>query len=447
MVPSLLLLLVPNEPILVKIEPNKVIRRNLTDFFGINVNALRDNDANRPEALPLRLALQDLSPRWLRYPGGEKSDFLRWSMPPYDRPRPTAIGGYKDIPGEKLDFDAFLTHVTDLKVTPLVVVGCDSEKRSSIPFETYFQDAVALVRYAKEKGDLITYWEIGNENWHNQSGTPAEIARWVETFSEAMKKVNPRIKVGASGNSSDWWSRFLPLAADHLDFVTVSQYTGWEWKGYERFVSSPPPELIPDVRATVAAVRSYIPESRRSSFEVVVTEMNTKDYSEGGWQDANDIKHALVTFTSLGEMAKLPEVRSALVWNTRWIKDDEASRSMFYALDSQNRPLATGQALRLWASNSLPWLVNSSTPGSSVTSFASRSTDGSLVNVWLVNRTFSNQMVRIDLPGSGLRLISADEMREVGDGVVETRGIGLPRSPSRVTLSPLSASVWRFGRS
>ncbi len=35
-------------------------------------------------------ALRDMGALWLRYPGGEKSDYYLWAHPPHARPRPAS---------------------------------------------------------------------------------------------------------------------------------------------------------------------------------------------------------------------------------------------------------------------------------------------------------------------------------------------------------------------
>jgi alpha-L-arabinofuranosidase len=58
--------------------------------IGINVNFLLDDDANRTSALQsLAQALRMAGVKYLRYPGGEKSDGYLWSVPPYTSSIPT----------------------------------------------------------------------------------------------------------------------------------------------------------------------------------------------------------------------------------------------------------------------------------------------------------------------------------------------------------------------
>src|SRR5262245_33726185 len=57
---------------------------------GINLDFLVDDDRNRPYAVQtLAQALKATGAKYLRYPGGEKSDNYLWSVPPYASSIPT----------------------------------------------------------------------------------------------------------------------------------------------------------------------------------------------------------------------------------------------------------------------------------------------------------------------------------------------------------------------
>ena len=125
--------------------------------------------------------------------------------------------------------------------------------------------AAAWVRYAnKVKKYGVKYWEIGNENWNNDNGTPEEMARMVTALSHAMKAVDPTTKIGASGNSANWWKRFLPGAVSSLDFLALSVYNCWDWKGYDHFVSHPNENTVRDVDVALATIGRDVPAADRA---------------------------------------------------------------------------------------------------------------------------------------------------------------------------------------
>lgn len=385
-------------PCVITVHADRVIRADADQFFGIDLNYIRDRDSNRPDARPLEVALREMGVRWLRFPGGEKSNYHLWSEPPYEKPAPQSLGWYAIPKGDRMNFDQYIDLCRRVKVEPYVVVGYESEERTGLTEQKWLDTATAWVRYAKSKGDRVRYWEVGNENWNGHKGTPTEMARIVCEFATAMKKVDPSILIGASGDNEAWWKDFLPIAAPSIDFLTVSEYTGWEWKSYDRFLNNP--ELGGIAKTAVAAIDKYAPPSDRPRLQVIVAETNTIDYSKEPWPDSNDLGHALVTFDTLGHLLAEPRIRAAMVWTTRWMDDADAPKSQYYALGSRNELMPTGQALRIWGAFVEPLLV--AVEGSNMTTegFAARSKNGRSMTVWLMNRGKTPQDVRLSVEGA-----------------------------------------------
>ena len=358
-----------------------------TEFVGVNLNYIRDADANRPVgARPLDAALKDMGARWLRYPGGEKSDFYLWAQPPYDRPHPVSLGYYGTVAGQRMDFDEYIAHCRAVHAEPYVVAGYDTEKRTGRTEAQWIESAAAWVRYANVKKKYgVRYWEIGNENWNNGKGTPEEMAGIVTRFSHAMKAVDPTIQVGASGSGEHWWAAFLPKAAPALDFLSLSLYNCWGWKGYDHFVQNPAEDTIGDVETALKAIDQDAPPADRERLKVIVAETNSKDYSEGGWPGTNTLGHTLVTFDTLGRVMAQPRVLAAMVWTTRWMDDREAKNSQWYALGPDNETLSTGRAVALWGSAQSEMVAVTGGDGA-LSGYATRSPDGRTLTVWVLNR-------------------------------------------------------------
>lgn len=332
------------QPLVLTVDASRVLRSGANHVVGINLNYLRDADANRPQARPLKEALADLGVRWLRYPGGEKSDFYLWSQPPYDKPNPTSLGWYKTVEGVPLDFDEYVRCARAVGAEPYVVVGYDTEQRTGRNKQQWIENAVSWVNYANRvKQYDIKYWEIGNENWHNGTAKAAEMASIVVEFSRAMKAVDPTIRIGSSGNNPGWWSQFLPVAAPALDFISMSLYNAWNWKSYDYFVQHPNVDLIADARSASAVIEKHAPAADRARLKLIVVETNSKDFSEKGWPSDNTLGHAIVTFETLGRLMQQERVASAMIWTTRWVKDAEALKSQWYALGANNEILPPGK--------------------------------------------------------------------------------------------------------
>ena len=331
------------------VNPGVVLRTGADRVVGINLNYIRDHDENRQVgARPISDALKEMGCRWLRYPGGEKSDFHLWSTPPYQKPQPISLGWYKQPAGKRIDFDHYIELAKKVGATPYVVVAYDSEKRTGTTKDTFLENAVSLLQYANQiKKYGVQYWEIGNENWHNETGSAEELAEVVMEFSAAMKMVDPSIKIGASGSNQQWWTPFLQKAAPSIDFVSLSLYNAWEWGGYDYYPSHPENDLIRPVNQTLHAIDA-LPEEHRKRLRVIVAETNSKDYSQNGWTSENSIGHAVVTFDTLGRLILNDRVTSGMLWTTRWMSDEDAANSIWYGLDPKNNIMPSGRAVAIW---------------------------------------------------------------------------------------------------
>ena len=178
--------------------------------------------------------LKSAGVQMLRYPGGSYADIYHWR----DH---TAPGGYV-APGT--DFDTFMAAVRRVGAQPMIIANYGT----GTP-----QEAADWVRSANVvKGYGAKYWTIGNENYGNghygaaweadnhADKSPAEYAANVVAYSQAMKAVDPSIKIGAvltmpgnwpdglvgSGDAGTWNQVVLSGAGAAIDFVDVHWYPG-----------------------------------------------------------------------------------------------------------------------------------------------------------------------------------------------------------------------------
>jgi len=406
-----------NAPLVLTVETGKVIRQGADEVLGINVNYLRDADANRSGGRTLRAALQTLGVRWLRYPGGEKSDFVQWAAPPYTAPSPRVLGAYRSIKGARMDFDQFIATARAVGAEPYVVVGYDSEKRTGRKESEWLQDAVALVRYANvTKRYGVRYWEIGNENWNHNTFRPGEIARVTAAFSKAMKAVDPDIRIGSSGSDMKWWQGLLPTLSPHIDFLAISLYNTDRWKNYDHWLKNPDANLTGPAQVALDAIQRYAQPKDRKRLKLVVAETNSVNWSKRGWKSTNSLGHSLVTFDTFGRLLHEPRVMAALLWGTRWIKDSESNTSAFYALGSQNQVLPTGRALAMWGQFLKSEMVRVTGGDRFVTAFASRSGRGDRLTVWILNRARTPRTAITIQLNASRKFASAQCFRWSGDG-------------------------------
>ena len=140
------------------------------------------------------------------------------------------------------------------------------------------------------------------------------------------------------------------------------------------------------METALKAIDTEAPPADRARLRVIVSETNSKDYSDKGWPGTNTLGHTLVTFDTLGRVMARPRVLSAMVWTTRWMDDGEAKSSQWYALGPDNETLPTGRAVALWGQFVQSEMLSVTGGDGAVSGYASRSTDGRTLTVWVLNR-------------------------------------------------------------
>ena len=446
--------------------------------IGINVNFLVDDDANRKEAMAtLADALKRAGVKYLRYPGGEKSDGYLWSIPPFARSVPTlarwATGDWPDngewpsydrslvqpdgrtFLTDPLDFDEFMAVCRAIDCVPTVVVCYDSMYKGAQPGGVapsraqLLETAREWVRYANvTRGYGVRYWEIGNETWqahYNGGATAADYANDLVEFSRVMKAVDPTIQIGANGESEEWWRTVLPIAAGAVDFLAIHNYPAYEWGSYTHYRDT-------DVRLDHAldaarhAIANFAPPEHRSRLRIAVTETGPADWS-GAWPHRNDLGHALVLFEILGKHLADPQVEFTQLWNTRWTNNETvAIPSLFDALDRRNDLQATGRVLAIWGEFLKPQFV-ASTSTAMIRTFATASPTAGTLTVFLINKDTQARDVIVRTDG----LTSSTSLRKwvfrgTGPDDVhpewEDRGTGvIADGQVTATLDPVSITV------
>ena len=398
------------------VDTGKALRVHEENPLGINLNYIRDHDDNRKDgAIPLEQAMREMGVRWLRYPGGEKSDWHFFATPPYEEADPVILNRtYNDGRGNLvvderylehavghtlLDFDTYMDYVKKSEGVPYVVVPFEPESRSGISAETYVRHAAAWVQYANvTKGYEVEYWEIGNENWNSGADTRDYATRGLE-IAKAMKEVDPDIKIGMSGNYHGQFKTILDIAGEYLDFLTLSNYRGdgWGANGFDHY------RALPNGTLSKAddAVRAIATSDYADSMEVIITEFNAVDFQQR-WPWRNDLGHAIVVFDMLGEFLYDPHVTSAMLWTTRWMNADDPYQ-MWYALNNENRPTAVGRALSIWGRFFKPNMVEVTVPMAGMNAYAAFDPDQETLTLFVINKSTTEQTmpVRVEC-GAGL---------------------------------------------
>lgn len=359
----------------------------------------------------------------LRYPGGEKSDNYLFSAAPYTSSSPrmalldTCFWPSNDFKfvdtntaerlchPEVLDFDEYIAMCNDVGAAPLVVVAYDAayNTRSCDGKPTKAQlltNAVEWVRYANIKKRYgVKYWMIGNESWnspeYNGRVTPAKYADDLKDFATAMKAVDPSIKIIANGRSG-WWQTILESAAvSTIDFLGLSEYPVFNYTGGYDYYRQNDVNLTNEVDLAIKDINTYA-AAHQSRIKVIATEYNSIDWN-GAWPSANNFGHALVNFQLFGDLIVKPKLEAACMWNTRWVENSRKPQSLYDAFDSEGNQNAIGLVIDSWGSSLLSDMVETTTSGHLVKSYASYDEADKKLNILLLNKDYTAQRANISI--------------------------------------------------
>ena len=127
----------PSSGISIQVFPDSVLSDVSNHPIGINLDYFTDDDHYLKPARRTADALKDMGVKYLRYPGGNKSDFYFFSVPPYEESVPTlartgkgAVGGrhkmlknYSEYTVDVLDFDEFMEMCKEIGAEPAHLCG------------------------------------------------------------------------------------------------------------------------------------------------------------------------------------------------------------------------------------------------------------------------------------------------------------------------------------
>lgn len=223
----------------ISIALNNTVKTINGNIFGTNIEWIQDGDLlwNTTTDTPnsnLWTNVTALQPTVLRFPGGTYSDFYNWQDgvgPVADRPnrQPTPLD--TRVFDNGFGTDEFLTFSKDLNAQPMITVNIGTGTST---------EAADWVRYCNITRNIkkVQYWELGNEIYLNSdptsssiTETPSAYAQKALEFAEAMKEVDPSIKIMAIGGANTglydmiqypgWDEAVLQTVGPYMDFLAV----------------------------------------------------------------------------------------------------------------------------------------------------------------------------------------------------------------------------------
>lgn len=391
----------------ISIVPEHIIRDVSSHPIGMNLNFFMDGGRYPNARHSVKEAMQEMGMKYLRYPGGEKSDLHLFDLDNNGKPvikfarkGPKLTQDYQEvlINSEKLkypplDFDEYIKMCRQIGAEPVVVVAADrylhdtDSENTVTSKEELIKHAVKWVKYANiTKGYHIRYWMIGNESWNdNNTHSTAEIyAHDVVDFSRAMKAVDPSILIIPNTHKEPFTRTLIEIAGKHFDRIAVSNYPVYQYyAGYNSYRDSVQ-WLAGPTTSVLTTIRKYATPEQQKQWKIIVAEYGAIDWSQS-WPDINDMGHAIVTFDMTGELLKMPEVDHACFWNTRWLRNSIPPLADHDALNDNGEITPVGRSVMIWGKYMLDNLVElQSCP--QVKGYATLSSDKQKIRLFLANK-------------------------------------------------------------
>lgn len=192
-----------------------------------------DPDRKQPVPEMVKFA-KDIGMKIARYPGGCGSHLFNWKK---------AIGPLSERPNQKFGLPEFLRFCEAINAIPIITIA------------EYFgtpQDSADLVEYLNAPDDgkhpwarkrtedgrkkpwNVIWFEFGNESDHGDHRghrySPEEYAELYRQYRSAMKRVDPRVKLGAvlfndvTPQINSWTKTVIKLTGDIADFYIHHAY-------------------------------------------------------------------------------------------------------------------------------------------------------------------------------------------------------------------------------
>ena len=260
----------------------------LVDFISMMRADVRENGMLRPD---LFLALNNLKPAFIRWPGGSFASVYKWKDgigPQVSRKyHPNEIwGGYSDYYG--FGTDEFMGLCKKLGADPLVVLPATTTSSDDVQYAIdwihYLLDP-QTTEWGQQRAANghpepynVPYIQIDNEPM-NHGLTPDQYAEIVNVYGSRIREIAPDVKIVACGqkrsNDMNWSEKIIDIAGDNFDILGCHNYE-YESDKYKTGVRR--------IEEYLVKLRNYIQKSDHPDIKIGILEWNlsrTYDWKAG----------------------------------------------------------------------------------------------------------------------------------------------------------------------
>jgi len=433
------------DPISVNVNTSARIRTVDGRIFGLNTNVW-DQAYNSAGTVAL---LKSLGTKLLRFPGGSLADEYHW-----------ATGRSFDNSWAWVNnFDTFANIATQIGAKAIITVNYGT----GTP-----QEAAEWVRYANiTKGLGYKYWEIGNEvygdwetDWNNRPHDPITYANRAAQYIQAMKAVDPTIRIGVVGSSHEnEWQNYpeqsvvnprtkavvkgwMPLVLNRLrqlgvvpNFVVHHKYDQLPFQENDKFLLKSAASWADDAARLRQMLIDYMGATNAARIELVCTENNSVTSNPG--KQSTSLVNGLFLCDSLGQILKT-EFNMNCWWGLRngTVTGTNMNPSLYgwrqygdYGLVTVNddrHPSFFGQRMRRYFVNGGDAVYPVTTDYAQLSAYATGRSDGSY-RVMVINKSPNLTLTgRIRIPGAPSVTVGRRHTYGIPQDQAAGTGVGSP---------------------
>jgi len=233
--------------------------------------------------------IKALRPAFIRWPGGNVAQDYHWMWGVGPRDQRTSwinLSWGNELEPSDFGTDEFVQLCGNVGAEPSITVNVEGRGATA-------QEAAAWLEYANGAPETkygamraanghrqpfhVKYWEVGNEIWgawvrgHSDAETYAH--NYVR-YAQAMKAVDPSIKLIAVGdNNLDWDRTVLKIAGPQIDYLAIHHYYGTEeMKGDRRNLMAHPLHYLDSYKQLSALIHDTVPGR---DIKLAINEWNT----------------------------------------------------------------------------------------------------------------------------------------------------------------------------
>ena len=299
------------------------------ELIGFNMSYYHDTDARWADGAVAE-KLKSINTGVLRYPGGAETNYYHWQYPGRTGYRDALNPSHTSNPetyrnrGTYMDTDLFVEWCRVIGAEPLLGINLKSGVVRGKESDA-LQEAVDWVNYCKGKGYNIKYWYLDNELDQNEY-TAINITKYasmIKEYSEAMKAVDPSIKIIVNPIGGAHESKFRTLinsVGNYFDIIDIHYYYDWDVANWERWLSQK--SMInmysgQTYAADINGLAAYIKASAHPHIKIASLEWNIAPTKAG----------ALSTYQQAMMQAEMfqqyitADVQMAAIWPLIWNVD------------------------------------------------------------------------------------------------------------------------------